>query len=61
MIAKDGRVGCCKGKTEGLCYAERRELEVEMDEGEEWVEDSAEFGHLVPLASLSAGRIFWED
>lgn len=59
MVAKDMRLGCCKGQVEGWCYAERQKVKIQRPQ-EELVEDSVEFGTLVPLGATSTGRIAWE-
>jgi len=62
MTTRDLWTGCCKGKAEGLCFAERKEIKMQR----EWEEDeneaeSMEFGRLVQLPAMSNGRIAWGE
>lgn len=50
--------GCCRGKGEGICVAERGERKEVRDD--EVKEESKDFGTLRPLPSAMNGGIEWE-
>jgi hypothetical protein len=58
MITRDFWTGCCRGKAEGLCFAEREELRMRSEENDV-VEESKDFDIMMPLGSTSSGRIVW--
>jgi hypothetical protein len=61
MITRDLWTGRCKRKGEGVCFAERREMKMQREEGHEDVEESMEFGRLVSLPAISNGRVVWGE
>jgi hypothetical protein len=58
MITRDLWTGCCKGKAEGLCFAERQGIRAQRQE--EGMAEPGDFGTLLRLPSTSKGRINWD-
>jgi hypothetical protein len=58
MATSDVWSGCCRGKAEEVCFAERGKRKMEVTEGvDEGVEESDDFGDLRSLPLAIDGRI----